>query len=370
MKGRIVLLLEEGHGLPTMAALLDDGKLTDILVDWPEDDPTPRPGAVHRARITRLMPGMGAAFLDLGDGTEGFMKGAAAKGWKAGDTLLAQVSRVAEPGKAVPCNDEPLFKGRYAILTPHAPGINVARKIRDEDERARLKAATEAALEELGLLAAEQAESADAPGVIIRTGAEGAPLEAIEDDVRQLAELHAAALAAPKDEIGEVVAAASAEVQAWRDWTDPYPEHVESGGPDLFEHFGVWDAIEALRSPRVDLGEGGAWMSVEPTSALVAVDVNTGGATSPAAGLRANLAAAAALPTQLRLRGLGGQIVLDVAPMGKRDRPKFESALKKALRADPIETTFVGWTPLGNAELLRKRERRPLRALLRGPLPG
>ncbi len=62
--------------------------------------------------------------------------------------------------------------------------------------------------------------------------------------------------------------------------------------------------------------------------------------------------------------------MLDVAPMGKRDRPKFESALKKALRADPIETTFVGWTPLGNAELMRKRERRPLRALVRGPLPG
>ena len=369
MKGRVVLLLEEGHGLPAMAACVDDGRLTDLLVDPRPGDATPRPGAVHRARVARVMPGLGGAFLDLGDGRDGFLKSAAAKGIKAGDTLLAQVTRHADPGKAAPCSDEPLFKGRYAILTPHAPGINVARKIRDDDERARLRAATEAALEELGLMGAERAGDADAPGVIVRSGAEGAPEEAIEDDVRALAALHAAALSAPRDEIGEVVAAPLAEVQAWRDWTNPYPDEAIHGGPDMFEHFGVWDAIEALRSPRVDLGEGGAWMAVEPTSALVAVDVNTGGATSPAAGLRANLAAAAALPRALRLRGLGGQIVLDLAPMTKRDRAKFEAALKKALRSDPVETTAAGWTPLGNMELLRKRERRPLAELLPAELP-
>ena len=369
MKGRVVLLLEEGHGLPTMAACVDDGRLTDLLIDPPAEDPTPQPEAVHRARVTRVIPAMGAAFLDLGDGREGFLKSAAAKGTAAGDRLLVQVNRHAEPGKGAPCSDEPLFKGRYAILTPHAPGINVARKIRDEDERARLKAATTAALEDLGLMDAERARSADAPGVIIRTGAEGAPLEAIEDDVRQLCALHAAALAAPPEEIGEVVAAPTAEIRAWRDWTDPYPDEAIHGGPDMFEHFGIWDAIEALRRPREALGEGGAWMNVEPTSALVAVDVNTGGATSQAAGLRANLAAAAALPRALRLRGLGGQIVLDLAPMTKKDRAKFEGALKKALKDDPIETTAAGWTPLGNMELLRKRERRPLRELLRGELP-
>jgi len=363
MKGRVVLLLEEGHGLPTMAACIDDGRLTDLLVDQPEDDPTPRPGAVHRAKVTRVIPSMGAVFLDIGGGREGFLKSGLAKGFKAGDLLLVQISRHAETGKATPVSDEPLFKGRFSILTPHAPGINVARKIKDEDERARLRAAATAALEELGQI------GDDAPGVILRTGAQGIPADAIEEDVRALAALRAEAEASDPSDLGEVVAAPTAEVQAWRDWTDPYPDDAIHGGISLFDRFGVWDAIEDLRRTKVDLRDGGAWMSIEPTAALVAVDINTGASFTPAAGLRANIAAAEALPTQLRMRGLGGQIVLDCAPMTKRDRPKFEVALKRALRDDPVETTLVGWTPLGHAELLRKRERRPLSELLHGPLP-
>jgi Rne/Rng family ribonuclease len=101
-------------------------------------------------------------------------------------------------------------------------------------------------------------------------------------------------------------------------------------------------------------------MFVEPTRALVAVDVNTGGDTSPSAALKANLAAARTLPKALRLRGLGGQIVMDVAPMPKKDRRAFEDALRAAFRADAIETALVGWTPLGHYELQRKRERRPV----------
>ena len=98
-------------------------------------------------------------------------------------------------------------------------------------------------------------------------------------------------------------------------------------------------------------------MYVEPTRALVAVDVNTGGNFSPAAGLKANLAAARELPRQLRLRGLGGQVVLDLAPMGKKDRRGFETALRAAFRADTVDTALVGWTPLGHYELQRKRDR-------------
>jgi ribonuclease G len=71
------------------------------------------------------------------------------------------------------------------------------------------------------------------------------------------------------------------------------------------------------------------------------------------------------LPRELRLRGLGGQIVLDLAPMPKKDRRGFESALKAALRNDSIETVFVGWTPLGHVELQRKRARLPLVELLK-----
>jgi len=149
-------------------------------------------------------------------------------------------------------------------------------------------------------------------------------------------------------------------VLAWRDWVEPAQVVTEAGG---FETHGVLDQLEDLRSPAIALG-GGAFMYVEPTRALVAVDVNTGGDTSPAATLKANLATAAALPRALRLRGLGGQIVIDVAPMSKAHRKQIEAALRTALKTDSIETALVGWTPLGHFELQRKRERLPIAAVL------
>jgi Rne/Rng family ribonuclease len=132
---------------------------------------------------------------------------------------------------------------------------------------------------------------------------------------------------------------------------------------DLFDHYGVWDEIERLKSPRADLPSG-AWMAVEATRAMVTVDVNTAGEFGGGASLTANLEAARELPRQLRLRGLGGQITIDFAPLRKSDRKRIEEALKAAFRRDPIETSLAGWTPLGNFELQRKRERRPLSELL------
>jgi Rne/Rng family ribonuclease len=130
-------------------------------------------------------------------------------------------------------------------------------------------------------------------------------------------------------------------------------------GPGCFDAHGAADQIAALDSPRVDL-PGGGNIVVEPTRAFIAVDVNTGGVAGLAAGLKVNIAAARALPRALRLRGLGGQIVIDVAPMPKKERRGLEQALRAALRACPVETALVGWTPLGHFELSRKRERLPL----------
>ena len=93
--------------------------------------------------------------------------------------------------------------------------------------------------------------------------------------------------------------------------------------------------------------------------------MNTGPDTSPAAGLKANLALVRDLPRQLRLRGLGGQITLDLAPMPKKDRQVVEDALRAALRRDEVETTLAGWTPLGHFELQRQHARPPLAGILR-----
>jgi ribonuclease G len=96
--------------------------------------------------------------------------------------------------------------------------------------------------------------------------------------------------------------------------------------------------------------------------------VNTGGDTSPAAGLKANIAAVRDLPRQLRLRGLGGQVVIDLAPIPKKDRATVEQQLRQAFKGEAAETSLAGWTPLGNFELQRKRDRMPLTEVLRGTL--
>jgi ribonuclease G len=103
---------------------------------------------------------------------------------------------------------------------------------------------------------------------------------------------------------------------------------------------------------------------IEPTRALVAVDVNTGPDTSPAASLKVNIAAARDLPRQLRLRGLGGQVVVDFAPMPKRDRAVLDQVLRAAFKGEAAETSLAGWTTLGLYEMVRRRDRLALSDLL------
>ena len=154
-----------------------------------------------------------------------------------------------------------------------------------------------------------------------------------------------------------------AQETAWRDWTTPVPDMVEDR-PGGFEAHGVLEQIDTLLTPRVAL-QGGGHMMIEPTRALVAVDVNSGPDTSPAASLKANIAAARDLPRQLRLRGLGGQIVVDFAPITKKDRAILDQVIKAAFRAEG-ESNLAGWTTLGLYELTRKRDRLPLAEVAKG----
>jgi Rne/Rng family ribonuclease len=154
-----------------------------------------------------------------------------------------------------------------------------------------------------------------------------------------------------------LLAAPGAAATARRDWQKT-PQDPVIEGPGAFATQEVWETVAELHRPRVPLDTG--HMMIEPTHALTAVDVNTGSDVSPAAALKVNLAAARALPRQLRLRGIGGQITIDLAPLAKANRGQVERALAAALKSDGIVTTLAGWTPLGHLELVRKRSRRPL----------
>lgn len=344
MKGRIVVLGAVG-GLEA-AALMVDGQLEDLLVDV-SDAMALAPGAICRAKIERPMKGQGGLFVALPGAEKGFLKDA--KGLSPGQSVLVQVSGGAEPGKAIPVTLRLLFKGRYGIVTPGAPGLNVSRRIREEDTREGLQA-----------LAAVVMEGSEM-GLILRSACEGAEEGEIVEDLAGLRELAEAVLADVEGAPELLVDAPAPHEEAWREWADPAPDEVVEG----FEDHGVLEAIDAVLSPRVAL-PGGGHLMIEPTRALVAVDVNTGADTSPAAALKANIAAARDLPRQLRLRGLGGQVVVDFAPMPKKDRLVLEQQLRAAFKTEAAETSLAGWTPLGLYELVRKRDRVALAGLLAG----
>jgi len=350
MKGRIAVI--DRINDRSAAALLVDGVLEDILID-PADDTAPVPGAIYRALADRPVKGQNGVIVKLTDGQRGFLR--QAKGISPGQTMLVQVTSRPDEGKAVPVTTRLLFKGRYCIVTPQAAGFNIARSIRDEDERTRL----------LEIAHDVMNEAPEGIGLILRSACAGASQDDIMEEAIILRDTCSGVLA---EGIGTgpdvLMDAPSAEYLAWRDWTNPLPDHVfQSEGS--FDDHGVWEAIDTALHPEVRLA-GGATMIIEPTRALIAVDVNTGGDFSFAAGLKANLAVANQLPRQLRLRGLGGQIVVDFAPMGKKDRRIVEQAITRALKRDAIETILVGWTPLGHMELQRKRDRIALANLVSG----
>ena len=333
MKGTQIVLGQH-DGRPAAARVVD-GRLDDLLIDAADD--TPVPGTVFRAICDRPVKGQGGMFVRLGDGLTGWHRNA--KGLAPGQMLLVQVTGHAEPGKAVPVTDRILFKSRYCIVTPEAPGLNVARSIEEDTERDRLLEIADGIVPDRGRC-----------GVILRSACADVSEADLADDLSATWGVAMRVLADTGQDAERLFDGPDAQELAWRDWEGAPSDDWDS----------VADQIDALRSNAVTLGT--TTIHVEPTRALVAVDVNTpeGGA----GGLRANLAMAKELPRQLRLRGLGGQIVLDLAPMPKKDRKGFESALRAAFRSDPVETSLIGWTPLGHFELTRRRERRPLTEVL------
>ncbi len=343
MIGRVVVL-DEVNG-QAAAALVVDGQLEALLID-PADD-TPLPGAIYRAVADRPMKGQGGMFVRLPEGS-GFLR--QTTGIAPGQRLIVQVTGPAEPGKALPVSTRLLFKSRLAIVTPDAPGLNISRRIKDDDRRADLEA-----------VAAEAMAGADESlGLILRSAAAFSADAEIAEDIAVMRGLAGTVLTDLNGGPELLVEGAGAHETAWRDWADPAPDEVIEGG---FEAQGVHEMIAALREDRVSL-VGGGNMTIEKTRAFVAVDVNTGPDTSPAASLKVNIAAARDLPRQLRLRGLGGQVVIDFAPMPKKERAILDQVIRAAFKSEAAETNLAGWTTLGLFELTRKRDRLPLSELL------
>ena len=339
MNGTQILL--DHIGEREAAALMVDGRLNDLLIDGDAS----RPGTIYRAISDRPMAGQGGLFLKTPDGMA-YLRGV--KGIGPGEVLQVQVTGYAEKGKAIPVTHKLLFKSRYAIVTPDAPGLNLSRSIRDDEVRDSLLS-----------LAHEGMEGSEM-GLILRSASATADADDVAEDIAAMRDLAEQVTGDDGNEAEVLMMGDGPHVLAWRDWVAPADVVTDAG---CFDSHGVLDAIDEARGTRVPLG-GEATMFVETTRALVAVDVNTGADGSFAAGLKANLACARALPAALRVRGLGGQITVDLAPMPKKERRTFETTLRSAFRADDVDTVLAGWTPLGHFELQRKWASLPLSEVL------
>ncbi|MFN4204305.1 MAG: ribonuclease E/G, partial [Tabrizicola sp.] len=232
MKGRVLVLDELGGR--QAAALLVDGRLEELAID-PEGD-VAIPGAIYRAVADRPVKGQGGIFVKLPEGS-GFLR--QISGVAPGQRLLVQVTGPAEPGKAVPVTTRLLFKSRFAIITPDAPGLNISRRIRDEERRAELSALAEAGM----------SGAADSLGLILRSGCVEAEDQAIAEDIAAMRGLAEAVLADVNGPPELLVDGPSAHDLAFRDWLDPPVDDADTD-PESFERHGVIEAVEALRTPR------------------------------------------------------------------------------------------------------------------------
>ncbi len=363
-------------------------------------------GNIYKGSIQRVLPGMQAAFVEIGLERTAFLHVAdmlplngeveppsITQLLHEGQHVLVQVLKDPMGSKGARLSSLLSVPSRYLVLLPHERHVGVSARIEDEAERERLRAVLEAA----------HARHAPQFGLIARTAAEGVDAEALEADLTFLLRLWSsiskqAAASKPgtmvhgdlplsmrilRDLLGtdvERVRIDSAEearrvkqfAQLFVPRAAPLIEVYEGAAP-IFDLYGVEDDINRALDRRVDLKSGGH-LVIDQTEAMTTIDVNTGGYTGhrnlEETVLKTNLEAAQAIARQLRLRNLGGIIILDFIDMKSDDhRAQVLRALERALASDHARTQVHPFTPLGLIEMTRKRTRESLGHIMCEPCP-
>ncbi|MFM2043836.1 MAG: hypothetical protein RLY86_2412 [Pseudomonadota bacterium] len=388
-------LLVDRQGPLLRAAVLTGGDLTDLHLD--RDDRPSRLGAVLLGRVTRLVPGLDAAFVEIGDSTQSLLNAAdvrplSRKGreggigrlLRAGQEVVVQVKADAHGGKGAVVTMDVSLPGRFLVHLPAGDGIHVSKRLGAGPERASLtRLVREAALPGGGWIVRAGSANAD-PGLIALEA------EALQEDwrralaAREGAAAHAPApapalLLAPPDAVARAVLEAAGpdlteirveggelltRVRAWlrRRAADLEPlvkPHVDRVA--LFEMGDLDGAIRALGDIRVPLPQGGS-LVIERTEALTVIDVNGG---ERGNALATNLDAVREIARQLRLRNIGGIFVIDFITLSRAaDREHLVLAMSHAVADDPAGTHVYGISRLGLMELTRSRRGPPVADLL------
>ena len=360
-------------------------------------------GNIYMGRVARVLPGMQSAFIDVGLERAAFLH--VADIWEnrepgkpiekilaEGQPMLVQVVKDPIGSKGARLSTQVSLAGRLLVYLPHDPHIGISQRIEDESGRAQLRDRLK-----------EMLPADEKGGFILRTLAEAAAEDELRADLGYLRHLWATirerslSAQAPqllyqdlslsqrvlRDMVGGETARVlvdsrenhqklTAFAQGYMPQLLAKIEHYTGERP-LFELYNVEEEIEKALSRRVDLKSGG-YLIIDQTEAMTTIDVNTGGFVGSRnfddTIFKTNLEAAQAIARQLRLRNLGGIIVLDFIDMqSEQHRNAVLEEFKRALARDRTRITVNGFTTLGLVEMTRKRTRESLAHVLCEPCP-
>jgi ribonuclease G len=358
-------------------------------------------GNIYVGRVARVLPGMQSAFVEIGLERAAFLHVADIRehGEKPierilaeGEPVLVQVVKDPIGSKGARLSTQVSVAGRLLVYLPHDPHIGISQKIEDENGRAALRGRLK------DLLPGDEKG-----GFIVRTLAETATEEELRADVAYLRHLwqaiHERSLGADPPKLlyqdlslaqrvlrdmvtvdtGRVLIDSRETYQKLAAFAERYMPQVRrrlehyTGERPLFDLYNVETEIEKALSRRVELKSGG-YLIIDQTEAMTTIDVNTGGFVGNRnfddTVFKTNLEAAQAIARQLRLRNLGGIIVLDFIDMESNEhRNAVLDELRRAMARDRTRITLNGFTALGLVEMTRKRTRESLAHVLCEPCP-
>jgi ribonuclease G len=359
-------------------------------------------GNIYKGKVCRVLPGMQAAFVDIGLERAAFLQASDMRGdtpdtpihelVREGQAVVVQVVKDPIGTKGARLTTQITLPARYLVYMPYSKHIGISQKIESDVERERLRAAVRAAMEE-----------GEEGGYILRTMAETVSEEELKTDIRYLRKAWQAVqerieAVAPRsllhedlplamrtmrdlirDNVEKVRVDSRETYQKAREFAREFIPEVDNrieyypGERPIFDLYSVEDEIQKSLERKVLLKSGG-YLIIDQTEAMTTVDVNTGtfvGRKNLEETLfKTNLESAQAIARQLRLRNLGGMIIIDfIDMMDPEHKRQVLRALEKALSRDRSKVYVTEMSPLGLVEVTRKRTRESLEHVLCEPCP-
>lgn len=386
------LIVTQWRGKVCTAAVTD-GRITQLMME--ADDSSSLLNNIYIGRVQKVVGNINAAFVDIGGGKTGyysldenqehlFVSPHAGK-LKAGDEIVVQVSRDAVKTKAPVLTGKLAFTGRYCVLTVGKTGIGFSAKISDNGYKSRVKR----------LLKDMLAEDGDDVGIIVRTNGANVPDEMLISEYGRLKALYQKLkgeaplrtcysciyraapgyIAAIRDSYSGTLDEIITDVPEYHEALLGYLEQYQPEDTarlsfyqdpllPLAKLYSLDSALEHALGKHVWLKSGG-YLVIEPTEAMVVIDVNTGKYSGKKKMqetiCKINLEAADEIGRQLRLRNLSGIIMIDFIDMEREeDRELLMRHLGEVVSRDPVKTTVVDMTKLNLVEVTRKKVRKPL----------